>query len=63
MRILENGPNLPKKELIYLELIKRVVPMAAEIFLKEKSQEFEKYRSISTEKEEVLIRIQESLKK
>lgn len=37
--------------------------MAAEIFLKEKSQEFEKYRSISSEKEEVLLKIQESLKR
>lgn len=34
--LMDNGPDLPKRENVFLSMLRKVIPTAAEIFLKEK---------------------------
>jgi hypothetical protein len=36
--LLENGPDLPKREIVYQDFLKKVTSQGAEIFLKQASQ-------------------------
>lgn len=48
--LLENGPVLPKKETVFLNMLKKVIPTAADVFLKDKTEEFKNYKAIADQK-------------
>ena len=60
--LCQNGPNLPKRDLVYLQLLRKVIPTAAEIFLKNKNENLEKIKSLAEEKEKTLMSCIEKLK-
>lgn len=41
LHLLENGPDLPKKQIVYLDFLKKVIAQAAEVFLKQTNQKLE----------------------
>jgi hypothetical protein len=49
--LLENGPSLPKKDVIFLALLKKVIPTAAEIFLKEKIEQLKTLKAMTDQRE------------
>lgn len=51
MHLLENGPDLPKKEIVYLDFLKKVTSQGAEIFLKQANQSLDNLKATSQEKE------------
>ena len=45
--LLENGPNLPNREVMYLDFMKKVLPQGAEIFLRNSEISIEKVKVLS----------------
>jgi hypothetical protein len=39
LHLLEHGPDLPKKEIVYLDFLKKVITQAAEVFLKQQKHQ------------------------
>lgn len=52
--LMDNGPSLPRRDLIYLHMLRKVIPTAAEMFLRNKSSMLDKIQSLSEEKEKTL---------
>ena len=48
--IFENGPVLPQKQPVFLAMLKKVIPAAAEVFLKDKTEDFKNYKAIADQK-------------
>lgn len=42
---------MPKKEAVFLTMLKKVIPAAADVFLKDKTEEFKNYKAIADQKE------------
>jgi hypothetical protein len=54
LHLLENGPDLPKKEIVYLDFLKKVTAQAAEVFLKQQKQQLDSLKTFSEDKEKQL---------
>ena len=51
LHLVENGPDLPKREIVYLDFLKKVTTQGAEIFIRQINQNLESLKNISQEKE------------
>lgn len=59
---MENGPDLPKREIVYLDFLKKVTTQGAEIFIRQINQNLESMKNISQEKERFFKKEAEELK-
>lgn len=59
---MENGPDLPKREIVYLDFLKKVTTQGAEIFIRQINQNLESLKNISQEKERFFKKEAEELK-
>lgn len=60
--MVENGPDLPKREIVYLDFLKKVTTQGAEIFIRQINQNLESLKNISQEKERFFKKEAEDLK-
>ena len=54
LQLIDNGPDLPKKEIVYLDFLKKVTTQAAELFLKQQKNQYDSLKTTSEEKEKEL---------
>ena len=54
LQLIQNGPDLPKKEIVYMDFLKKVTSESAEIFLRQQKNQFETFKSVSEEKQKYL---------
>jgi hypothetical protein len=60
--LVEHGPDLPKKEIIYNDFLKKVTAQGAEVFIKQINLNLESAKHLSIEKEKIFKMENEELK-